>query len=386
MVWLGNRRRIAVGSAKALLAFLAYVVFSLVVVLTGPCHDNLPKAILTMLILVFLVLIGSEVGNRASSSDWLNLQTTAFWVIVLAFLGFIVEMLIPAWFPVEAGYRSEGKFSGLFREPSHVAFSLFPCIAVLLVAEDKRTRQKGTLALVVLLVFSRSSTLIVLIAAWAIYRLIVHGRIRQTVLFCLGIASLVALGAMINVDRFILPTVQRVVGVAGSSETSNISSLVYLAGWQDAWFNLLRTHGTGLGLNMMGCGAIPDVPARGALALVGIEDANAADGSFLFAKIVSETGIAALAFYITVIWWWMKLEKKLKGLSIGPSRSANAAQAALIFCFVISSFVRSSGYFGGGAFLLWVVAACGASNLGKNPLIKPPVPTVLSSQDGGNCG
>jgi len=384
-VWLGKTWRIAVGSAKALLAFLAYIIFSSIVALTGPCTDSLQKSMLTMPILMFLVLIGLEVGRRASSSDWLNLQKTALWALLVAFSAFIVEMLMPAWFPRQAGYRSEGKLSGLFQEPSHVAFSLFPCIAVLLVAESKRTRRTGMWALVGLLVFSRSSTLVVLIVAWAIYHLLVQRRLRQTALFTLGMVSLIALGATTDYGRFVAPTVQRIVGVAAPSETDNISSLVYVQGWQDAWYNLRRTHGMGLGLNMMGCGSLPDVSARDVLALLGLGDANAQDGSFLFAKIVSEAGVGGIVFYIVVIWWWVQLEKKLRRVSKSPARFAAAAQAALMFCFVTSSFIRSAGYFGGGL-LLWVVAVSGAFQWWRTLSGCPAGAHIFASPVGANRG
>jgi hypothetical protein len=382
--WLGQSGKITLSSAKVLLAFLAHVIFSSIVALTGPCKD-LQKLIITMPVLMFLVLLGLEVGRRASGSEWSNLQKTAQWCLIVAFSAFIVEMLMPAWFPDQAMYRSEGQLSGLFQEPSHVAFGLFPCIAVLLVAEDKRTRQKGMLALLGLLVFSRSSTLIALIAAWVIYRLFAQRKhYRQTALFALGIASLIAVGAAIDFDRFVTPTVERIVGVASPSEGVNMSSLVYVQGWQDAWFNLQRTHGMGLGLNMMGCGTLPDVSARSALTLGGFSDLNAEDGSFLFAKVVSEAGVGGIAFYIGVIWWWVQLEKKLRHLSEDVARFAAEAQVALIFCFVASSFIRSFNYFSGGL-LLWVVAVSGTSKW-RNLSTQPAGVHIFTSQGGQTAG
>jgi hypothetical protein len=374
-IWFGTNWKMAVGSAKVILLFLAYVIFSFVVASAGPCHDNVLKLILTIPILVFLVLMGLELGRRASTGEWLNLRKTALWALFVAFMAFGVEMLVPASFPNQSGYRFEGKFSGLFTEPSHVAFSLFPCIAVLLVAEGKRTRQMGMLALLGLLILSRSSTLIALVVAWVLYRLVAQRKVGQAALFTAGIALLIAIGVAIDYDRFVQPTVDRVAGVAAPSETENISSLVYVQGWQDAWFNFRRTHGIGLGLNLMGCGTLPDVSARSILALAGIE-LNSEDGSFLFAKVVSETGVAGIAFYIMAIWWWIQLERKVRRLNESAARWAVATQAALIFCFLASSFIRGSGYFEGGL-LLWVAAVSGASIWSRN--LSPPSPLRSSA-------
>jgi hypothetical protein len=386
--WLAQSLRIAASTARVLVSFLVYLLLSLIVAQAGPCNDYLLKSILTMPILAFLILAGLEIGRRARECDWIRLQQTAVWLLLFSLSTLIVEMVLPAWFPNQIGYRSEGRLSGLFQEPSHVACALFPCIAILLSAESKRHRWQGTMALVVLLLLSRSSTLIALLAAWMAYRLLVQGKVRQTALFAIGIASLIVLGAAINYSRFVLPTVVRITGIATPGETENISSLVYAQGWQDAWFNLQRTNGMGLGVNRMGCGALPDVSARQALLLLTDIDLNGEDGSFLFAKVVSEAGIAGIAFYVVAIWWWVRLEKQLRRVGTHPDRFVLAAQSALIFCFVASSFIRGDGYFGGGL-LLWVAAIGGASTWRQIHAISPAgapllaLPASHATADGG---
>jgi hypothetical protein len=213
--------------------------------------------------------------------------------------------------------------------------------------------------------FSRSSTLVVFTAAWIAYRHLVQRKIRQGVLVVLGTGLLVALAAIINFDRLVLPTMARATGVAASSETTNVSSLVYVQGWQDAWFNLQRTGGIGVGLNMMGRGTLPNVPARVVLSLSGLEELNAQDGSFLFSKITSEAGVLGIVLYLVIIWRWGKIEKRLSRNGMERDQSSVAMQSALIFCFVVSSFIRSTGYFGGGL-LLFVVAFGGAEKFLRN--------------------
>jgi len=369
-VWLAMNRKIAASSAGVMLALLAYLIFSLAVSVTGPCNDKLLKSMITLPILMVLVLIGLEAGRRAGESDWLNLQSAAVWTLLAAFSAFILEMALPSLFPLQAMYRNEGKFSGLYHEPSHVAFSLFPCVAILLVAESKKTRRSGILALLGLLVFSRSSTLLVFIAVWVLYRLLIRRRLGHAVLTALGIATLIVLGSAINYDALVAPIVSRIVGVAASTETDNISSLVYVQGWQDASANFTRTHGLGLGFNMMGCHPLPDVLARRALAIAGLEELNATDGSFLFGKMVSEAGFGGILFYIAITVWWIRLEKRIPLYAEDADRLAATAQAALIFCFLASSFIRSGSYFNGG-FLICLAAVSGASKRWQNHLTKP---------------
>jgi hypothetical protein len=369
-IWLWKKPRIARSSALLLLFLLLYMAFSIFVAAYSLCSDKFLKSVTTAPILLILAGIGWEIGRRSQAVDWINLQRAALYSLAAATVGFAVEMAVPSLFPSQANYRAHGKLSGLFQEPSHVAFSLFPCIAILLVAESKRSRQIGTFALLGLLLCSRSSTLVALTAAWFLYRLLAQGITRQTALIASGIVLLVGLGAAVNFEQYLLPTAERIVGVFASDSTDNISSLVYVQGWQDARANLVRTHGLGLGFNMMGCQALPDVPAREVLALGGMGELNAEDGSFQFAKIVSEAGVAGIAFYIAIVWWWIRFEKTIRKIKDHGERCAASTQAALIFCFIASSFIRGGSYFSGGI-LLWLVAVAGASKWRRNPMVIP---------------
>ena len=137
-VWLWKKRRITSSSAKVLLLLLAYLIFSVLVALNAPCNDEFLKSVITAPILMFLVFIGWEVGRRVGNRDWLKLQKAAIWTLLVAFSAFFMEIAVPSWFPHQAGYLIGGTFSGLFNEPSEVAFSLFPCVVVLLVAESRK--------------------------------------------------------------------------------------------------------------------------------------------------------------------------------------------------------------------------------------------------------
>lgn len=359
-LWLLARRKIALTTIRPVLALAAFLALSLVVAVTGPCSDLLSKFFATGPVLLLLALIGIEIGHRTSHENWIRLPRVALWVFLAALASFLLEMAVPSLFPAKAGYRIVGKYSGLFSEPSHVAFSLFPCFAVMLASADRNMRRWGYVVLGILLVISRSSTLIGFIAAWLIYRLALHRKLKETAVLAFGATMLLIFAASSNYDVLIAPTVNRVVGIAAASDAENISSLVYVQGWQDAWANLVRTRGLGLGFDMMGCHPLPDVSVRRVLAIAVDEDLNAQDGSFIFAKVVSEMGLAGIAFFIAVIWSWVKLEKSIRTASGEAARSAAKIQSSLIFCFVASSFLRGTGYFSGGV-LLWIAAVSGAS-------------------------
>lgn len=352
-IWLGliMRSSPTTFSIRFSLMLLAYFLVSGFVAAVGPCHDKFLKMALTAPVLFFLSLVGFEIGKRATDADWLRLQTSARWILVVTFVGFIAEMLNPTLFPHGEPYRIQGKYSGIFLEPSHVAFSLFPSCAILLLAEGRSRRWLGVLALFGLLALSYSTTLVALICLWVVYRIILLGRkVPQT-----DIAVGLLAGIMLA-SSFGGQSIERLTGVASVRSAQNPSSLVYQQGWEDAWANLQRTHGMGLGFNMMGCQPVPDVPARRSLATQFHFKLNTEDGSFLLSKLVSEAGIIGISFFILVVWWWSKLTARIRELG---NTAAPVAQisSSLIFCLIATSLIRSAGYFSGGPLMLVVAVA-----------------------------
>jgi hypothetical protein len=332
---------------RIILGLSLYFVFSFIVILSGPCSSHPIKSLITSPIVFFLIVTGLKVGSEARAQDWLKLRKTAEWALLCAFASFAFEAAVPSLFPDKEHYRLQWQLSGIFPEPSHVAVSLFACLAVLLLAEDKRTRMKGWLAALLLLIVSRPTTLVALIITWISYRAIVHGKLRQAAKLVFAMGVLIAVAAAVDYRLLVQPTATRLSGLFVSSEESNITSLVYIQGWEDAWVNLVRTHGLGLGVNMMGCGELPDILPRTALTLIGQETLNADDGSFLFGKVVSEAGIMGILLYMAIIWRWIHRERQMRYIPVGPEREAASIQNALVFSFVMASFLRTSGYFDG---------------------------------------
>lgn len=358
VAWLWTSGKFTVASLRFLGAFVVLTTMSSLIMIEGPCTTGKLKSILTFPVLAAMIFMGIEVGVRAELGDWLKLQKTAMWAIAATLVSLVIEVLWPGWFPSKSAYQSRGLYSGFFKEPSHVAVGMFPCIAVLLVSKDRKMRRNGLIAIACLLILSRSSTLIIFIAAWIVYRAVIAGKLRSAVLLVVALGLIAGFGFTLSNLKVLAPTVTRVSGIMQVNTGSNISSMTYVRGWQDLWANVVRTHGLGLGLNMMGCAPIPDVAATRVLTLWGLGDLNAEDGSFLFSKVVSELGIIGIAFYILTIWWWIRKLRTTKLHHDAMSDSVAAIQNAMIFCFLIQSFVRSAGYFGGGL-LLFVVSASG---------------------------
>jgi hypothetical protein len=376
-IWIFLNTRVSGFSARVIFGLIIFLALSYLVAITGTCTDKFQKFVFTAPIFIILVCIGLEIGWRATLNDWRHLESVAKWILLIAIVGFIFEVLMPEFFPKQAAYRFQGKLSGLFNEPSHVAISLFPSIAILLVSRRVKFFRLGMLALFVLTLLSRSTSLIALICSWILYSLLIKrkAKLGSGLIYVFILSSIAILAALANFELVVEPILNRVSGVFSFASgefgvndtdgvlTEHISSIVYMQGWQDVWFNLQRTNGLGLGFNMMGCSPLPDVPARTILgSMFSLGELNAEDGSFLFAKMVSEVGVIGALMFFSIVWLIIQLHIKMGKNYYSELNDTMSMLAALIFVIFTSFFVRSTGYFGGG-FLLIVVAVAGAVKL-----------------------
>ena len=130
------------------------------------------------------------------------------------------------------------------------------------------------------------------------------------------------------------------------SGTENLSTLVYLQGWQLIEESLNRSIGWGLGFQQLGL-AEPNSIAANKIFEMTNSYMNQKDGGFMLAKIVSEFGVVGfflvVAFLIIAFTAFIKLRK--------VARNDSKVDSVMIIscCFVVSYlvelFIRGAGYF-----------------------------------------
>ena len=146
-----------------------------------------------------------------------------------------------------------------------------------------------------------------------------------------------------------------------SDENKNLTTLVYLQGWSDAYYSFIETNGIGLGFQNMGK-LEPHEISELIYTLAG-EYKNRSDGGFLVAKIIGEFGFLGILLVITYIVQFFKsvhyLRKFLKykvfynsNNTYFPTRLVFAH--SIIVSFFIEMFTRGYGYFSPGVFLFFV--------------------------------
>ena len=132
------------------------------------------------------------------------------------------------------------------------------------------------------------------------------------------------------------------------ANSTNLSSLVYVQGWQMLQESLQRTHGWGIGFQQLGV-VYTNVPASVRInALLG-RDANLQDGGFILSKLGSELGVFGfllVGFYLYV------MSKSFIRLRSAVRRSTDLTDGELfaracVVGYLIEMFVRGSNYFTG---------------------------------------
>ncbi len=146
-----------------------------------------------------------------------------------------------------------------------------------------------------------------------------------------------------------------------SNENHNLTSLVYIQGWSDAYNSFFNTGGIGLGFQNMGMQK-PNEISELIYTLSG-EYKNRKDGGFLMAKIIGEFGFLGL---LVIFFYIIQLFKSISYLrsfviykAFGKSRDIYFPVKlifahSVIFAFCIEMFARGYGYFSPGVFLVIV--------------------------------
>jgi hypothetical protein len=139
-----------------------------------------------------------------------------------------------------------------------------------------------------------------------------------------------------------------------SSESTNISVLFYLKGWEQAKQAIIDTSGFGLGFQQLGYVKLSKIHAATAvLDSFNLGSMARHGGSGVVIKSASEFGFFALFFAFLYLWYCIRiliflLQKKREDLSKAK---------LFLFCCVLSlfyeMFVRDIGYFSTGFFLFF---------------------------------
>lgn len=221
-----------------------------------------------------------------------------------------------------------------FTEPSHFALSFIPLLMYSSVKGPMWSRVAALFAGLACAVLLQNLTLVV----GCLLVVCISFRIRTTV--ALGVLIGVAAMAMqMDLSYF----VDR---INFSGDTENLSTLVYLQGWQLIGESWQKSGGWGLGFQQLGI-TETEVPAAIQIFKTSGEYLNLLDGGFDLSKILSEFGIAGILMILLFLIFAARSFWKLRRSAL--SDIDNDVPATIAHCFVLSFLiellVRGSGYF-----------------------------------------
>jgi hypothetical protein len=288
-----------------------------------------------------IVLLGSLTLDAMLDGAFVDVRSAVrvvFWILAgIGALGMVAARL----------HGPGDKSVVTFSEPSHFALAFMYFLAPALVIHRGWSRVLIAGTGFCLAVGLESLTL--MLASMLGLLLVARWRVVVVVLGTLVVAGAAGVGEYF-LDR--LP----------SSTTSNISTLVWLQGWETASRTLDRTGGIGVGFQQLGPAVAAGDSSERIFELLG-ETKNDRDGGFLAAKVVTEfgaLGVAALfAYGVYLVRSISRMRSQALG-GVGGQDYAYVFRACAVVMFSVEVLVRGIGYFSPGAFFALLAVLSGA--------------------------
>lgn len=282
------------------------------------------------LALAMMIFTGAVMGRNIFGWDDEALRKTTN---LLRLLFFIVGLMgvLGIQPPVQGGYA---KPIFPFTEPSHYALAFTPLLI------DGCVRFSGWKRYVLLLgaygiaFFVQSLSLVVGTTLAAFICLPVWQ-------LALGSAAAYTIPQVLDVQYF----VDR---LDLSYQSNNLSTLVYIQGWELVQESFDKTLGWGIGFQQLGFAPLYS-PTSDLIYQLLRDDANLKDGGFTGSKLLSEFGVFAILFLAAFAFVALKAAWKLRRKARRAAALAGGETLAYAFlaAYIIEMFVRGVGYFSG---------------------------------------
>lgn len=343
-----NRLQPLLRRSVSMISLIAFVI-SVHLAIAGLLHTiDVAHAVGSILPLAVIILGGTVLAGAAVTMSDKQLDQgvrAVIWLMCLFAFVKVVGLRVPA-----SREFSNPVFP--FTEPSHFALQFLPFYMYMCVSLTA-TRRLAMLALGLILALVLES--LTLAIGWLLIVLVCsRGWLIPAGIALLSTVVLTQIDLTYFLDRLNF-----------SSESNNISTLVYLQGWELMWEGLSTTHGWGLGFQQLGLQGTNSAISRIIYVLLG-SDSNILDGGFVFAKLVSEFGVIGIGLGSTMMFVslqaLLQLRKTARKLVAGER--VWLLMNAVLASYLVELLVRGIGYF--SASVMLVVAALWLRQFLKN--------------------
>lgn len=312
--------------------------------------DGTYKPLLSLLILLTLLFAAAVMAvNLRRTRDEILIRAIFKLSILILLLGFF-SLVTRIEFP---GYQILNNPVFPFAEPSHYALAVSPILFFTGLFLTRFLRGVLIFLLIVLGVFFPSLILLFVVLMMISFYYLSRPLKFLIITAGLGLLIFFSLNQMEIFNHF----TQRLTFTDGFT---NLSTLVYIQGWEDAYIALRETSGIGLGFQRMG--TLPPGEYGEKIFSIFGGFLNRNDGSFLAAKIISEFGILGIllvsgflkSFFKSAV-FISKYQKFKLVHNKGEEFSAKKIFVhTIILFFFTEMFIRGYGYFSSGVFLLFM--------------------------------
>ena len=317
----------------------------LVSLVSTPCETLLVKSLFSLCLMLLTLLALFRLAQEARP---VPLATDMKAIVALVTVSLLIDVI---WSGM-AGESGLFRASGIYLEPSHLALSMSPIIVALGSSQLRRDRFWSWGAFASMALLSASATLFVMVGLCTAAALVANSRrawsaalIARLLLAASGMAVLVALSPY--ADEF----AARVMDIMQIDNEANLSSVVYVSGWESAVQNLRATQGFGLGFNRMGCDPRPETEAGAVLEFLQVGDLNFNDGSFTMAKVLSELGLVGAVLWLIMLTLLLRMMRRPPHQLLRSSPLSLALAVSAVTIITLGALVRGTNYFS-GPFLL----------------------------------
>ena len=311
--------------------FFLVLIFYLCATLTFPDVDNIRFVLSLALIFVMSFTALAFVTTLNSLEDEFFHKLIIFGFYFLMCLGYIVLLLI-------VFFERDGKNMFIFSEPSHFGIIFMPFIFY--ASYTCKKNLNAVLYIIAAMAFALFIQNLTLLVGCLMIVLLLYG--KRFWLLSLFISMFVVAIYFLDLEYFL-----KRINIMEVNQ--NLSTLVFLSGWERAYLSFIASYGFGVGFQQLGITG-PEgemqIILKGLLGGVGL---NMKDGGSLGSKLIAETGLLGLISLLFYLFFAIKLAGKTLLRQISGSKDIFFSGVYLFFS--IEFFVRGMGYFSLTSFL-----------------------------------
>jgi hypothetical protein len=317
----------------AFVLIVAFILLHAIVALRIQPSIDLDRMVQTLVPLAFLIVGGGTMGILLAQSSDREVERAAD--ISFRFLCALIVMRLVGAEP-DIGSLVKPMFP--YVEVSHFVLAFSPILMF------KAVRARSSRKMVWILFGLALGAVLQSVSLLACVLLIAYNARRFLVIACVGLV-ISALGLPFELDYFSSR-------LDFSAENRNLTTLVYIQGWEQILESLQWSLGWGLGFEELGFRQTESLASALIRGVTGGMDSNLRDGSFVLVKLVSEFGVFAMFMIVAFLLIVRRCARELRGGQLG---AAATFIRCIIVSYVIDVFIRGPGYFSESS-LLFVAA------------------------------